>query len=256
MRGRRTFLALAIAGGLLIATPTGVAANGGSYIDFDQTHYVPGDAGVASTYVLVPRRKAGLFDRGPFYLFAVPEGRLREGRPIPDSAIRLATFTIEKEKGTTYELRAEFTAPDLGTGFYFLGLCNDPCTIAGFGDPLYGSVSIVQTRLEGKLLSKNGTLRARLSGVRFEARRAERRLEKVRSELDTQMTFGDSERERLSAEIERLEGQLAAARAQAAAPSARVPFDPWVVGAILLVTLVAAMLVFRRRRMVPAITDL
>lgn len=256
MRGRRTFLAAALAGGLLLATPTGVAANGGSYIEFDQTHYVPGDAGVASTYVSVPRKKAGLFDRGPFYLFAVPEGRLRERRPIPASAIRLATFTIERDRGRTYELRAEFTAPQLETGFYFLGLCNDPCTIAGFGDALYGSVSIVQTRLEGMLLSKNGTLRARLSGMRLEARKVERRLEQARSELDTQLAFGDSERERLSGEIERLETQLAAARERAAMPSARVPFDPWLVGAVLLVTLVAAVLAFRRRRMMPAITDL
>src|SRR5688572_28254386 len=105
MRGRRTFLATALAGGLLLATPTGAVANGGSYIEFDQTHYVPGDAGMASAYVSVPRSKAGLFDHGPFYLFAVPEGRLREGRPIPDSAIRLGTFTVEKEKRRTYELR-------------------------------------------------------------------------------------------------------------------------------------------------------
>lgn len=256
MRGMRKFLVSAIAGASLLATPTGAAANGGSYIEFDQTHYVPGDAGVASTYVSVPRRKAGLFDRGPFYLFAVPEGRLREGRRIPDSAIRLATFTIERERGRTYELRAEFTAPELETGFYFLGLCNDPCTIAGFGDPLYGSVSIVQTRLEGMLLSKNGTLRARLSGMRLEAQKGERRLEQARSELDTHLAFGDSERERLSAEVEWLETQLAEARERAALRSARVPFDPWLVGGILLVTLTAAVLAFRRRRMMPAITDL
>jgi hypothetical protein len=256
MRGRRRFLATALAGGLLLATPTGAAANGGSYVEFDRTHYLPGEAGVATAYVSVPRKKTGLFDRGPFYLFAVPEGMLRQGRPIPDGAIRLGTFTVEKEKGSTYELRAEFTAPQLDSGYYFMGLCNDPCTIAGFGEPLYGSVSIVATRLEGKLLSQNERLRIRLLGERGEARRAERRLEKVRAELDSQMAFGDSERDRMSAEIERLETRLAAARERAAAPSAIGPFEPWVVGAILLVTLAAAVLAFRRRRMMPAITDL
>jgi hypothetical protein len=256
MRAKRWFLAAALAGVSLLSTPTGAGANGGSFIGFDQTHYVPGDPGVAITSVSVPRKKTGLFDRGPFYLFAVPEGRLREGRPIPDAAIRLGTFTIEKQRGRTYELRAEFTAPQLGSGYYFMGLCNDPCTIAGFGDPLYGSVSIVATRLEGRLLSKNERLRIRLLGQRAEARKAERRVKWFEGELETQLAFAATQRERTTAEIERLETQLAAARARAAAPSVRVPFDPWVVGAILFVTLVAAILAFRRRRMLPAITDL
>jgi hypothetical protein len=256
MRRRRRFLATALAGGLLLVTPSGAAANGGSYIEFDRTHYLPGDAGVATSYVSVPRTRTRLFERGPFYLFAVPDGMLREGRPIPDGALRLATFTIEDEKGDSFELRAEFTAPQLDSGYYFMGLCNDPCTIAGFGDPLYGSVSIVATKLEGSLLSKNERLQIKLLGERSEARRAKRRLERVQGELDTQLAFAASERDRVSAEIEQLETQLAAARKQAASPSARIPFDPWVVGAITLVTLVAAALAFRRRRMLPVMTDL
>ena len=256
MRGRRKFLVTAIAGALLLVAPTAAIANGGSYLEFDQTHYLPGDAGVATTYVSVPRGKVGLFDRGPFYLFAVPEGMLREGRPIPASAIRVGTFTVEKEKGSSYELRAEFTAPEITSGFYFMGLCDDPCTTAGFREPLFGSISIVATRREGELLTQLGTLRGKLFGVKLEARRAGRRLERVRDELATQLTFGASERERMSTQIEQLETKLTAARDRAAGPSIRTPFDAWVVGAILLVTLVAAVLAFRRRRMMPALTDL
>lgn len=256
MRGRRRFLATTLTGALLLVTPTGAAANGGSSLAFDRTHYVPGDAGTATAYVSVPRKKVSLFDRGPFYLFAVPEGMLREGRPIPAGAIRLATFTVEEDKGDSYLLRAAFTAPQLESNSYFMGFCNDPCTLAGFGEPLYGSVSIVATRREGALLTQNERLQGKLFGAKHEARRAERRLEKVERTLETQLAFGDSERDRMSAEIERLETQLAAARKRAATPAARVPFDPWVVGAILLVTLVAGVLAFRRRRMLPAMTDL
>jgi maltose alpha-D-glucosyltransferase/alpha-amylase len=79
------------------------------------------------------------------------------------------------------------------------------------------------------------------------------RLDVVQEELQTQLAFGASEGERLSARIEKLEIQLASARED---HSNRTPFDAWVVGAILLVTAVAAVLAFRRRRMVPAITDL
>jgi hypothetical protein len=256
MRGRRRFLATTVAGALLLVTPTGAAANGGSSLVFDRTHYVPGDAGVATAYVSVARKKVSLFDRGPFYLFAVPEGMLREGRPIPASAIRLGTFTVEDERGSSFELRAAFTAPQLESASYFMGLCNDPCTIAGFGEPLLGSVSIVATRSEGQLLTQNERLRGKLLGAKHEARRSERRLEWFKGELDTQLAFVASERERTSAEIARLETQLAEARERAATPAARVPFDPWVVGAILLLTLVAAVLAFRRRRMLPAMTDL
>ena len=253
MHGKRRLLATALAVSLLLVTPTGARANGGSYLEFDQTHYVPGDAGVATTYVSVPRRKASLLDRGPFYLFAVPNGMLREGRPIPADAIRLGTFTIREEKHASYELRAEFTAPQLASDSYFMGLCNDPCTLAGFREPLTGSISIVATRREGELLTQNDTLRGKLFGARRETRRAERRLESAQGELETQLAFGASERARMSTKIDRLETQLAVARAD---HSSRTPFEPWVVAAILLLAIVAAVLAFRRRRMVPAITDL
>jgi hypothetical protein len=255
MRGRRRFLATILAGALLLVTAADATANGGAYLEFDRTHYLPGDAGVATTYVSVPRKKVHLFDRGPFYLFAVPhEMSLIEGHPIPSGAIRLATVTIEEERDA-YELVADFTVPQLDPGFYEIGVCNDPCTISGFREPLAGTISIVETRREAELLTRNAELRGRLFGVRREARRVERRLEAVKGELETQLTYGASERDRMTAEIERLQTQLAAARERTAALG-RAPFDPWVVGAILLVTLVAAGLAFRRRRMLPALTDL
>ena len=55
--------------------------------------------------------------------------------------------------------------------------------------------------------------------------------------------------------IERLETQVAVARSRQT-DQGRTPFDPWVMGAILLVTLVVAVLAYRRRRMMPAMTDL
>jgi hypothetical protein len=255
MRGRRRFLSTMLAGALLLVTADDATANGGAYLEFDRTHYLPGDAGVATAYVSVPRKKTHLFDRGPFYLFAIPSGMsLIEGHPIPSAAIRLGTVTIEEEKDS-YELLAEFTVPQIDPGFYEMGVCNDPCTISGFREPLGGTISIVETRREAELLTKNAELRGRLFGVRREARRAERRLEAAEGELETQLTYGASERDRMTVEIERLEARLAAAR-ERAATLGRAPLDPWVVGAILLVTAVAAALALRRRRMLPALTDL
>src|ERR1700752_1314642 len=51
VRGKRRFLGAALAASLLLVTPTSANANGGSYLEFDQTHYLPGDMGVAIGYV-------------------------------------------------------------------------------------------------------------------------------------------------------------------------------------------------------------
>ena len=159
------------------------------------------------------------------------------------------------EEDESYEFETDFIVPDLDPGWYEIGVCNDPCTISGFRESLGGSLAIVETRQEAQLLTANDRLRGQLFGARREARRAERRLADVEGELETQLAFGSEERIDLAAEIDRLETQLASARSRAAA-TGRTPFDPWLVGAILLVTLVIAVLAFRRQRILPAMTDL
>jgi hypothetical protein len=255
MRGIRRLLLMAMIGGSVLVAPIGAEANGGAYLEFDRTYYLAGDSGHAVTYVSLPASKEHLLEEGPFYVFALPAGAtLREGRPIPSSAIRLGIVTVTEED-EAYEFTTEFTVPELDPGFYEIGVCNDPCTISGFRESLGGSLSIVETRREAQLLTTNDRLRGQLFGARREVRRAERRLTAAEGELEAQLTFGSSERSELAAEIERLETQLAAARTRAAS-SGRTPFDPWVVGAILIVTAFAAVLAFRRRRMMPALTAL
>ena len=255
MRGIRRLLLMAMIGVSVLVAPIGAEANGGAYLEFDRTYYLAGDAGHAVTYVSLPASKEHLLEEGPFYVFALPTGAsLREGRPIPSSAVRLGIVTVTEEDDA-YEFTTEFTVPELDPGFYEIGVCNDPCTISGFREALGGSLSIVETRREAQLLTTNDRLRGQLFGARREVRRAERRLTAAEGELEAQLTFGSSERSELAAEIERLETQLAAARTRAAS-SGRTPFDPWVVGAILIVTALAAVLAFRRRRMMPALTDL
>jgi hypothetical protein len=256
MRGRRS-LVLIVAVGTLLTLPVEAAANGGAYLDFDRTHYLPGDTGVASTYVRIPEKRRSLLDEGPFYLFLLPRGvAVEEGKAIPAGATRLGTLEFEQEKGASYELYAPFTMPRVESGYYEMGVCNDPCTITGFREVLTGSVSVVATRREAELLTQNQRLRSRVFGLRREARRAERRLEQVEAELDAQLAFGSEERQRLSGEIARLQEQLAGARRQVAAAEAWPAFDPWLVGGILLLTAIAVVLAFRRRRLSAELTAL
>jgi hypothetical protein len=252
--GRRVGVALLTTIAVLVP-PWAAAANGGAYLEFDETYYVSGDEGHAETYVSIPSGKEHLLDEGPFYVFALPRGgSLQEGHPIPPGATRLGTVSVTEEEGA-YELSIEFMMPALDPGGYGIGVCNDPCTISGFREALGGWFTVVETRREAELLRMRDRLRGELFGARREVRRAERRLAAVQDDLDAQLAFGSSERAELAAEIERLETQLAAARAKEP-NQGRAPFDPWLVGAILLVTFVIAVLAFRRRRMLPAMTDL
>lgn len=239
--GRTATLVIA----LLVAStfaPPSANADGGAYLEFDRTYYLPGQVATVEAYVRVPRRKLHLFDRGPFLLFAVPKGSsLVEGRPIPAGAVRLATLAIDRA-GRDQGLSATFHVPDLAWGYHQVEVCNDPCTLAGFREPLTGGFSVVATARERTLLRKNGRLTSRAFLLRRQVRKADRRID----DLQQQLEWGISDRGRLAAKIDRLERTLAVA--QPAERSARPGFDPWQVGGIALIAIVGASMALRARR--------
>ncbi len=248
MRGSRVVLVGTIVGALL-AVPTEAAANGGAYLELDDTHYLPGEMGTIVTYVSVPAGKQSIFDRGPFYVFVLPQGvRLEEGMPIPDGAIRIGTLAVEKEKDA-FELATRFTTPDIASGFYGVGVCNDPCSVSGFREPLTGTISVVATEREAELLTRNDRLSGRVFGLQRQLRRSERH----REELEAQMDFATSERGRLSSEIGRLQDELAAARQGSAGATSP---GPSIVALLAVGVLAAGAVAFRRRRPASATRDL
>lgn len=252
MRRKRTYLAL-LTLTFLLAVPEAAAANGGAYLELDRQHYLPGETGTATTYVTVPERRERIFDRGPFHLFLLPDGAtLREGRPIPASAVRIGTFSIEDE-GKQYELTAPFTVPQVTGAFYSLGLCNDPCTVTGFREYLSASISVVTTPREASLINENNRVWNRLYVQRFRRERAARRADRFEAALDRQIAVGADERDRLTGRIEELETELAAAQRGV---DARPLFDPWLVGGVVTLALAAAGLTFRRRRLVTALAPI
>jgi hypothetical protein len=255
MRRRWTFLAVVTITTVLMGSGQAASANGGAYLELDRAHYLPGEQGTAVTYVTVPERRESIFDLGPFYLFALPEGMsLREDRPIPEAAVRIGTFAIEEEKHQ-YELTAAFTVPQLASRSYSLEVCNDPCTVSGFREALGGSISIVATQREAELLTQNSRLYSRMYQLRGDVRQAERRLEKAQEEFEFQLANGQSDREELTSRVEQLERELAASK-ERAADAARTPPVPWIVGAIAVLGAGTGLLALWRRRMLPAVTDL
>jgi hypothetical protein len=244
MRALR-WLTIAAVVAAVLSISGAASADGGSYIELDRTHYLAGETAVGRAYVSVPERKQGLFERGPFYAFVVPKGAaIREGRPIPDGVIRVGIFSVERERGKSFELRASFTVPYLSGAFYSLAFCNDPCTISGFREPLTGIISIVETVREGQLLTEQSRLDARIFGLRHKVRKAERAGEELQAQLET----NQAEQLRLSSELSRLEDELAA---PAALPETRPLIDRWAaVGLVIVIALFAlagALAIWRRR---------
>jgi MYXO-CTERM domain-containing protein len=244
MRTRRS-IAAAMLTGAMLGWPSAAWADGGAYLDLDRTHYLPGQTARAEGYVSIPRAKQSLVERGPFYVFVVPERTaVIEGRPIPADAVRVGTVSIERDRGSTFELHASFIVPELAGRSYGLRVCNDPCTISGFREPLSGAISIIATAREGELLTEISGLDGRIWGLRRQLHKAERAGEQTRELL----TDAEIARSALASRVRELESIVQQAP-PATAPRPMLPGWSAVVLALGLIAL--ALAVLRRRRRPP-----
>ena len=216
MRVRR-WLVVGIVIGATLALPLDAAADGGAYIELDRTHYLPGETAVGIGYAAIPEARQDLLERGPFYVYVVPNREwIQEGRPLPDGVIRVGTATIEHDSGTTFEIRVTFTVPDVPGDYYNVQICNDPCTIAGFREPLSAWMSIVQTPREAQLLNERDELERRNWTLRRQLRKANG----VNEELTAGFALSRDSLIKASAEVGRLERELEAALARGEASAA------------------------------------
>jgi hypothetical protein len=232
-----------------LAIAPAAGADGGAFIDLDRTYYQPGAQAIAEAYVAIPKSEQRILEQGPFWVYVLPQGArsLQPGRAIPSGAIKVGMFTIEADKGV-FELRAEFTVPQLAGGYYSIGMCNDPCTVAGFKEPLSGTFRIVSTALEARLLKQNGELQSKAYGLQRQLRKSAKDAELVQGQLAT----AQRERDLMVAATKDLQQQLAAAQARAVEAENRQPVIPWVVaGAVIVILLLASAWAFVRRVRAP-----
>jgi hypothetical protein len=231
---------------VLLAIPSSAHADGGAYISLNKTYYVAGDTAVATGYVAIPKSKRSLIGHGPFYAYAMDNRTwLRTGQPIPAAATRLGTFTVHPEQGW-FEFEARFTVPSLSFGWHHLALCNDPCTIDRFREPLRGQFAVVETAREAQLLIQNGRLHGQLSAARRNVSKVEDRLEESDRDLATAMRAAS----RSGDEILALRAQVITAQEDAAAVHARVATEhrAATIVAVELMLGALALLVVRRMR--------
>lgn len=260
MRARR-WIVVGFVLGTALALPIEAAADGGAFIEFrggsgsgaGGTHFLPGDVAAGTGYVFVPERWQDLLDRGPFYVYVVSRGSIREGRPLPEGAIRVGTATIEHDSRTTFLIQMSFAVPDVPGDLYNVQICNDPCTVAGFREPLTGTMSIVQTTREADLLNKQ----QKLWGENWSLERQLRKANKANGELTAGLEQSSRSNIALTAEVGRLEGALADANAAPTTGTSQVDggrplVEAWALVGIVVALLVALMsvalgLIFSRR---------
>lgn len=248
--------AVTVLAGLVAWFPAPAGANGGAYLAFDETYYVPGSPASGETYVFVPDANASLLDRGPFWLYALPDGvSLAEGRPLPASAVQLGQLTIEQDGKENYELSARFTIPELAPGDYTVGVCNAGCELTGFGEELSGFFVVAATAREVDLLRRNDVLAGDVANLEHRLKKAERAMAAIEDELalseggrDDAVADADGLRERLEA------AEVRTASLDATLASTSTSLSRWRLVALLLAALaivafaVSMMLAARRRR--------
>jgi hypothetical protein len=117
-----------------------------------------------------------------------------------------------------------------------LQLCNDPCTVAGFREPLTGLLTVAGTQAEAKLLGERDALRWRVAGMRHQLGK----LKRANEELETRLQAAVVERDAIRADLAEMRSAPAAVvTASAVAP---VGEDRPLVEAWALVALVGALL--------------
>jgi hypothetical protein len=144
-------IVLAATAGLLLAVSAGPAGAGGSWLEFEETEYLPGETARASgTASITDAPGTGWVEAGPYYGYVIESNRYRElagaaqAWPfVPAEADRVGQIGVVPGPShfPTRTFTLEFVVPQLPRGQYSLMICNDPCALS-LGDFVGGELSI------------------------------------------------------------------------------------------------------------------
>lgn len=241
---------------LLVVVPaTAATAGGWDSLHFPDDHYLVGEvAGTTQLFYAARLRGMGELDGGPFYAYLLPLGKknsmglgMIDPPNIPRGAIRLGAIDVSGPfhrpgyRGPYGRASLRFTVPDVPTGRYSIGFCDDPCRHGYIGWMAWASITIVHTEVEARLLAALDKRSNQIRHVRADLRKAEA----VGAKLETRMaSLGADLRERMMS-LRALGARLSATRAEP--PSSR-PLVTWWQVALFTVALVTAAILVRRRR--------
>lgn len=250
MRFRRALLPLLV---VAIVSPWAVPARaGGSWLETDRRAYVPADIATLHGRFDMSGSLDGKLVDGPYVAYLLHEGRWIQRGRVPGGAM-LGEIRITRSD-SSYPTRAvvTFEVPQVPTGWYHVGYCNEPCTVDGIGDLIgSGRFVVAPTRAEGRAMVRIDRLEARVDVVRQRVvarTRAERkRLEDQLVDRTELLQLSQVRASELAAELGRLPGSVAAA------PVVREPSVTWWIALLACGVGLVAGLGIGRRRLEPRI---
>jgi hypothetical protein len=259
---RRSLLTLVLAT-LAVVLPAQGASAGGNWLGFRSEESVAGKRNLGTWAVLhvgqevvahtgidfvEPGVRRRLQTEGPFYAWLSPGDAYLDDTNLPADAFRLAPFTVRFEGSNA--VHARFTVPNVPSGEYEVMVCNDPCTLSGFGEYIQGWITIMQTPVEARLFESN---RDRKWEMRELAKKIGRLEDDVVS-LEHELAGAQGEASAAALDlrstdrtIELLESENDALRARLAAAERGATVPLWVLLTLGVVFAGAVALVRRRR---------
>jgi hypothetical protein len=213
----------------------GPASAGGSWIAPERPTYVPGDIGLVRGSFSSGSLEGRLAD-GPYYAYLLTRNVWIQRHRVPPAAIRLGVLEIARTSSHGFSARVEFVVPNVESGMYHIGYCNDPCTVDGIGD-LAGSepFAVAATREGSRLVLRNERLGQTVARITL----GRQRLATKVARLDRELGAIGAQLSAARARADHLVGALAEARGGIDAERARVR-DAWSMAAIALCLAVAS----------------
>jgi hypothetical protein len=195
MRARRP-LGLATILVLAMLWPTQASAGGYDALHFRRDHYLVGEvAATTDVFLAGELEDAGPLDGRAYYAYLLPQSATQSGfgmidaPTIPEGSILLgalqvsAPFEPKGYSGTYARASLTFTVPDVPTGDYAIGFCDDPCEHGFVGWLAWGSIRIVHTEREGEMLANLDRQQVEEWRLRQDLRRSVRDAEDLAIEL-------------------------------------------------------------------------
>lgn len=190
---RRLLVVTIVATAIASLSPVVSSAGGWDTLNFPRDHYLVGQvAHTRDEFFAGALKGTGALDGGPYYAYLLPERGSRsfamiEPPTIPNGSIRLGSLRIDGpivRDGYRYAVASlTFTVPEVPSGRYTIGFCDDPCTHSTVGFLAWGWITIVHTTYEAALLGRLDRQRTQRWALKNEARKAVRASKALRVTL-------------------------------------------------------------------------
>lgn len=198
MRPRLVAVVLSTVVTVLLGSALPARAGGWDSLRFRREHYLIGQLATARTEFFAGKLEgSGPLDGRAYYAYLLPSSSdelfgMIDAPTIPADAIRLGALRVEgpltKAGGYRYGIASlTFRVPDVPSGSYSIGFCDDPCTHGTVGWLAWGYLTIVHTPLEARLLRARDRAQARADVLRRDLRDAERATAAVADRLATKL---------------------------------------------------------------------